>query len=294
MLVEDVIKKYNINNYNYAELHKTFESMGFAIIDLYSEIAEKYFEILDISSNECNTAFLCNDNGVKAVFIDFYENYDVKCFQLACLLYLAEEKDSRLADNNKKCKACTFAVHLKDYLQSPEKKRKPFTIIQKIGVLIIFGITAVTCAILGLKLTAYDSEKSVPTEYKSSFTMFSADVDISAVEASKIDSYAHSVDDIVSAADNSVALDDKDDDNSDVDAENIDDKYVQYVSAEPVINDSEAQNYIESEKVYYVTKSGKKYHVSGCQYIKDLSACTKITQDSILTSSYTPCKRCIK
>ncbi len=294
MLVEDVIKKYNIKNYTYSELHNAFKNMGFAIIDLYGEIAEKYFEILGISSDESNTAFLCNYKGVKVVFIDSYENYDVKCFQLACLLYLAEEKDSRLAENNKKYKACEFAVHLKDLLQTPEEKRKPFAIIQKIGIIIIICVTAVAGGILGTKFTAFDSEKSASSEYQSSFTMFSADVDISTVEASKIDSFAHSVDDIVSVDNESVISNEKDDDNLDVDTSNTDNNHEQYVIAEPVISDSDAQSYTESEIVYYVTKSGKKYHVAGCQYIKELSACTQITADSVLKSSYSPCTRCIK
>lgn len=48
------------------------------------------------------------------------------------------------------------------------------------------------------------------------------------------------------------------------------------------------------EEYFYVTKSGKKYHISSCTYIKDISACSKVSKEDILQKGYEPCKRCIK
>jgi hypothetical protein len=48
----------------------------------------------------------------------------------------------------------------------------------------------------------------------------------------------------------------------------------------------------ENERVYYATKSGKKYHVAGCSYIVGKE--TKIiTKEEIESGKYTPCSKCI-
>ena len=45
------------------------------------------------------------------------------------------------------------------------------------------------------------------------------------------------------------------------------------------------------EAVYYVTKSGRKYHIDGCSYLKSK---IEITYDDIIAGGYEPCSRCIK
>ena len=57
---------------------------------------------------------------------------------------------------------------------------------------------------------------------------------------------------------------------------------------------NEKYNVPSATNAYYVTKSGKKYHVEGCSYVKDLSACRALSAEEISQSSYEPCKRCIK
>ena len=57
---------------------------------------------------------------------------------------------------------------------------------------------------------------------------------------------------------------------------------------------SENTNVIHDENVvYYATASGKKYHVEGCTYIKDLDKCTAYTAEELSDTSLEPCRRCL-
>lgn len=47
-----------------------------------------------------------------------------------------------------------------------------------------------------------------------------------------------------------------------------------------------------TEQIYYVTKSGTKYHIGSCGYLSKSKV--EITADEILSGGYQPCSRCIK
>ncbi len=48
----------------------------------------------------------------------------------------------------------------------------------------------------------------------------------------------------------------------------------------------------EKSSTYYVTQSGKKYHMASCSYLSKSKIA--ITMDRIKAEGYTPCSRCIK
>ena len=48
----------------------------------------------------------------------------------------------------------------------------------------------------------------------------------------------------------------------------------------------------ETSSTYYVTQSGKKYHVASCSYLSKSKIA--ITMDRIKAEGYSPCSRCIK
>ncbi len=52
---------------------------------------------------------------------------------------------------------------------------------------------------------------------------------------------------------------------------------------------SETEN--KAGTVFYVTKTGKKYHTAGCFYLKSK---IEITYDEIVEGGYEPCSRCIR
>lgn len=49
---------------------------------------------------------------------------------------------------------------------------------------------------------------------------------------------------------------------------------------------------VDSEQIYYVTKSGKKYHIGTCSYLSKSKI--EITAVGISSGGYEPCSRCIK
>lgn len=49
----------------------------------------------------------------------------------------------------------------------------------------------------------------------------------------------------------------------------------------------------ENERVYYATKSGTKYHISGCSYINGKET-VELSASDIENGKYTPCSRCFK
>ena len=74
-----------------------------------------------------------------------------------------------------------------------------------------------------------------------------------------------------------------------------------YSEVATAVSSSEAHTTTESDEIdaeksdsdsqiYYVTKSGKKYHRAGCSYLKSK---IEITIDKIKSGGYEPCSRCI-
>lgn len=51
-------------------------------------------------------------------------------------------------------------------------------------------------------------------------------------------------------------------------------------------------NHKETSGTYYVTQSGKKYHIASCSYLSKSKIA--ITMDRIKAEGYSPCSRCIK
>lgn len=72
--------------------------------------------------------------------------------------------------------------------------------------------------------------------------------------------------------------------------ENIseDDTAEQQSDADITVQQTEAAQ--NKEQVYYVTKTGKKYHTADCSYLKSK---IEITYDDIISKGYSPCSRCI-
>lgn len=49
-----------------------------------------------------------------------------------------------------------------------------------------------------------------------------------------------------------------------------------------------------NQQVYYITKSGTKYHTASCSYVKSKDSLTTVTKEDINMYNYLPCSRCIK
>lgn len=64
-------------------------------------------------------------------------------------------------------------------------------------------------------------------------------------------------------------------------------------SPETSITPSESFVVPTEQRVYYSTKSGKKYHIEGCSYIKGKET-VKLTASDIESKGYEPCSRCFK
>lgn len=63
-------------------------------------------------------------------------------------------------------------------------------------------------------------------------------------------------------------------------------------NSESVSDESEVGFVIpENERVFYATKSGKKYHISGCSYISGKET-IELSSDDIESKNYSPCSRC--
>ena len=51
-----------------------------------------------------------------------------------------------------------------------------------------------------------------------------------------------------------------------------------------------AQSSVTNEHTVYITKTGEKYHSSGCQYLKKSKI--TISESSAIAQGYTPCSKC--
>lgn len=65
-----------------------------------------------------------------------------------------------------------------------------------------------------------------------------------------------------------------------------------YASQESHQSSENTTNSQASSGTYYVTQSGKKYHIASCSYLSKSKI--PITMDRIRAEGYSPCSRCIK
>lgn len=64
------------------------------------------------------------------------------------------------------------------------------------------------------------------------------------------------------------------------------------LDSEKADEDEKTTHQGNTDQSYYVTASGKKYHISTCGYLSKSKI--KITMEEILSDGYEPCSRCIK
>lgn len=263
--VENFIKQHRVQEYTYFELSRIFNDMGFAIVDIHSPISVKYLAVLGTGAIDNDKCFLCHCCGIKAVFIDTNQIDEIKCFELSSLVPLIESSDSRSCDKKSIFEGYMFASKLRELLETPETQTKRFALIQKIGLAIICTVIALFSAIIGIIYFKGDNNE----KYVSSFKMVSQ--------------HENSLGNNETPVFNIISSEDVDDNKENNATDDVD------------VSDSLLQPQNEQDEiVYYATKSGTKYHIKGCQYLKDLSSCTVFTKEELMASSLTPCKKCIK
>ena len=281
-----------ISEYTYHELSSYFKNNGFEIVDIKSDSAANCFDTLGISRGERDDFFVCCDKDKKFLFADLNADNAVLCFHLSRLIFLSNEKDSRLVDEKRQVDAVTFAVLLKERIESGYDT-KVFKLIKYIGAVICLGLILVGSIFTGI--VYYSTEADYSTifndDYKESFAVTtiicdSDDEDSEQVISDNNDFTAISVDDFNETDDIDLISDENAiSSNNTLVNEDIEENSKDNPSSDLSVD--------VNSVTYYVTKSGQKYHVEGCRYIKNPDDCKMVSSD-VAQQSYQPCKVCIK
>ncbi len=319
--VKEIIKKYHISEYSVDGLKNAFKSIGFRIEDRFGRLSKSYFEILDISPKPEENCFSCNCEVLKIVFVNDDFSSDILCFQLSFLLYLCDAEDTRFCSNDEKLDAVTFAVFLKNELDKDISDNKLLAVVKKHAAVAVSAIVAVLAVISGFLFLGGNDKIDNPLEkanISSSYTTAVAENEnqilakdaFAALSTDDIDIDEDTTSDINAEETVTESSDEYKNEPLDSDANGNDtastfenvgssdttvkNDEVLTVPIEDVAGETPETEQVTSDNTtYYVTKSGKKYHVKSCSYLKDLSKCTEISPTEAATLGYEPCKRCI-
>ena len=256
------VTDYKIKEYSSKELLRALENMGYAVTELENQ-NEKIL-LIDAKQN-----FFIFDNGtVKYVALPYGLSEEEKCFTL--LTALCEIYVSRNRLLPKGAIPEDFATELVKHLSNKSVfshiKCHFFEYVSALILLIITLCFSLTAIFLEKNL---DKKITLPDfEHTNQLSAF----DLEENENKEIISVFNSID-IPSQNDLGISS-------------IIDNNISDFESDMQIVSD-------DSTTVYYVTKSGNKYHIDTCSYIKDLSECTSMTLAQ-MDNKYTPCKRCIK
>ena len=181
--IDSFINENNISSYTCKEFTSFLRNKGFEIVDINSQIAKNYFQILDTYKGDASF-FICNDKGIKAVFADLNLDEDIINFNLARLIHLSDVRDSRFVDEKTNLEAITFAVLLKERILISNYENKSFRRIKNFFSAICACLVVVFSIITGIMyyVTDADNVSLFGDDENSDFTIFSSDADISKSE----------------------------------------------------------------------------------------------------------------
>lgn len=286
-----------ISEYTYHELSSYFKNNGFEIVDIKSDSAANCFDTLGISRGERDDFFICCDKDKKFLFADLNADNAVLCFHLSRLIFLSNEKDSRFVDEKRQVDAVTFAVFLKERIESGYDT-KVFKLIKYIGAVICLGLVLVGAIFTGIVYYSTEADDSdIFIDNVADTFVVTSVISDSLDESESIEESEQ----VISDNNNfSVVSVDEVNGNNDVESNDVanvlpsNNTLVGEGVVESVKDNSssDVSSFVESA-TYYVTKSGKKYHVEGCRYIKNPDDCKTVSSD-VAQQSYQPCKVCIK
>ncbi len=279
--------------------------------DAFKESLEAIGYTVQQQDSLCDDEFcyyLVNDGEEKLVFVSG-ETEDARCFYYSILLGLMYLSDSRDADESQMINAYMFAAEIKKLLQVKEASKTSIVKLRSIYMRIFAVFVTLSTVTLLFLLKTVNKVNINPLD------SLTAVISSELVDLTVSDAFAES-------EANSFVMPDMPTEPSEPtepteltelsEPTELSEKQTVYSSVSKAVSnivDNEAISFqsapAQSESLdkftvgfiggeYYATSSGKKYHISSCQYIKDLSKCIKLSNSDISSGKYEPCKKCIK
>lgn len=267
------VNKTGIKNLTVDELIKAVEKMECAVIELDDE---KQSVLLGKTDKE-DKFYLFNNGILKYIaFPSFLDEQQ----RLNTLLLAASElyiSENYLLNKDKNITVEIFAQKLKEILQNKTARshilRHAFEYVSVICVAVV---------VLCFSFVAFFLEKNLDKDVR--LPEFEETKVFSDYESDKIKDV---VEDTIEVLNN---VDFSGNDKIGI-VKSVDDALS--VDNEDILEYEITPAFYDNNTVYYVTKSGTKYHIETCSYIKDLQECKPVKLSDI-GEEYTPCKRCIK
>lgn len=265
-LVKKTFERYNVSIINARTVKDIIDSRGYRVIrynptDL-SESTRRLLQILNLLDYACfNDSFTYSDSLRKIVFIRQDISDDdylyLLIFELGRILTYTEKTDNLIGITAvEKAYASEFAYHVTDC----EKHSLIYNFFKFNPVISSIGITLAFSFLIGVFIIIHPKLLSQNDE-----------IFADAPNVLDVKSIAQ---DILEIADNV---------NSDV------------IENNNIISESDTTNFVipQDKRVYYATKSGKKYHIAGCSYILGKDT-IELSMTDIENGNYTPCSRCFE
>ena len=256
------INQYKIKKYTFPSLSKVIKDMGYAIIEIDADENES------LVIKACEKSYFIFESGpIKYVAIPNNTDEKEKCRLCSLCAYEIYSSHNSLLCKNTNHE--DFDMFLQQVLCSnsvfSHLNRNIFEYASGIVLFVITICFSLSALFLEKSL---DSQMIMP-EFKQEVSFLN------------VDSTQEEIEEVISVF-NPVDI-----------SQSTDSGMTNIIDDFTVIKENTEDNAIVSHtSSYYVTKSGTKYHLEGCSYIKDLSQCTPLNENEL--GEYQPCKRCIK
>lgn len=290
--VQYLLEKLGIDAYSDSAFKAAFKGLGFEVTQLDC-----------VCENEEYSYYLVNDEYEKRVFVSG-DTPKVRCFYYCILLALLDVSDSRDVTEAQMVEAYMYASEIKQCLEEGQKSKASVTklkntFMSSFAILVCMSVVALIFLFKSVNSGAVNRLELIEPIETLELTN---DISASAIENTPVISADSLLSSLTNETNDNAAVDvfeildepiaAQNADISIVSASDVTSSLVSEPKDTPIKPSSASQDVNKS--IYYATASGEKYHISSCSYIKDLSKCSVVSVDDVLSGKYTPCKRCIK
>lgn len=275
------IKKYGVSSISYNEMEEIINQLGFKIRK-YDSMSGSSMQLLDKlklrNYSEAKDCFTYSCGNLKLVFIrDFISANNGAMLLLHEIghIVMGHISDTGLIDESIQCEedANEFAFTVKVQLTKKESIRKIKTAIASVFAVAL----SATIFFTGYKLLMPDTASS-----DSSITASSSLPEISQNDTSS------------ETAEEDISSQEAESKPETTTAETKKPKTTTTTTTTLTTTiPPEAEQSVVEEEVYYVTRSGNKYHTADCYYVAGRPTIS-MTLDEIEELGYTPCSHCIR
>jgi hypothetical protein len=265
------IKKYDVQKLTYSKLEEIIEELGYKVkkFDIYNKRSIEFLDNLSLLKQiEHSKCFIYSCKNLKLIFISGSLNSkEIKTLLLHeighIMLNHIFNTNGLISEN------ITYEIEANEFVYLVQEQLKKRKVLQSVINSLFYTLILTACVtslLIGYKLISSSSDSDQYTSYNNSNSI------VSQIQTTTIESVTTLSKKTTSTLKTNTLQTTTTPDTSEI-----------------TIQSSQQQN---NENIYYITKSGTKYHLSTCYHIVGRAA-TSATKEELENAGYSPCTDCL-